>query len=81
LDEDAREDVVGGETRGQERNMSFNVGSGVVVHVYVLGGICGYKEEKKGITTCFRFRRGALMGFHGTMEKRKNRFKIGEGLK
>ncbi len=25
--------------------MSFNVGSGVFVQVYVLGGICGYREE------------------------------------
>jgi hypothetical protein len=44
MDKDAWEDVVGWETRGQERNMSFNIGFGVVVQVYVLGGSCGYRE-------------------------------------
>jgi len=45
MDQDARKDVSGWETRVHKRKLSFNVCFGKVVHIYVSINLWGYKEE------------------------------------
>ncbi len=45
MNKNAREDVSGWKTRGQEKNLSFNIGSKMTIQIHVLGIICGYRKE------------------------------------
>lgn len=44
MNKNARENVSGWETRGQEKNLSFSIGSRMTIEIHILGRICGYRK-------------------------------------
>jgi hypothetical protein len=48
MDQDARKDVSGWETRGQKRNLPFNICFGGCSYIYVSISFWGYREETRG---------------------------------